>query len=89
MEESSARARKIFDAAARRDLHLALVQLPCELFPRNTWTASTSAANSKTPNMMNVTCLRSVLMKPEHLAWLDAIWDRLHSAAEEELNHAS
>ena len=27
-----------------------------------------------------VTCLRSVLMKPEHEAWLDRIWERLSSA---------
>jgi tyrosine decarboxylase/aspartate 1-decarboxylase len=27
-----------------------------------------------------VTCLRSCLMKPEHAAWLDAIWDRLEAA---------
>jgi hypothetical protein len=28
-----------------------------------------------------VTCLRSVLMKPEHEAWLDRIWARLSAAA--------
>ena len=28
-----------------------------------------------------VTCLRSVLMKPEHLAWVDEIWKRLDRAA--------
>jgi hypothetical protein len=27
-----------------------------------------------------VTCLRSVLMKPEHEAWLDRIWERLTAA---------
>jgi tyrosine decarboxylase/aspartate 1-decarboxylase len=31
--------------------------------------------NNDKPEM--VTCLRSVLMKPEHEAWLDRIWDRL------------
>jgi hypothetical protein len=30
-----------------------------------------------------VTCLRSVLMKPEHEAWLDRIWQRLMAACEE------
>jgi hypothetical protein len=28
-----------------------------------------------------VTCLRSVLMKPEHLLWLDQIGQRLDAAA--------
>jgi hypothetical protein len=27
-----------------------------------------------------VTCLRSVLMKPEHEAWLDRIWEKLIAA---------
>lgn len=74
VEESSMRARTIFDAAARQDLHLALVQLPLAFFPEDTWPQSSSA---------HVTCLRSVLMKPEHLEWIDAIWERLHAAAEE------
>ncbi len=87
MDESSARARAVFDAAAQRDLHLALVQLPRELFPPNTWPASNSAANPDMRDPASVTCLRSVLMKPEHLAWLDAIWDRLHAAAAGVLNH--
>jgi tyrosine decarboxylase / aspartate 1-decarboxylase len=32
-----------------------------------------------------VTCLRSVLMKPEHEAWVDAIWERLTAACGEVL----
>jgi tyrosine decarboxylase / aspartate 1-decarboxylase len=28
-----------------------------------------------------VTCLRSVLMKPEHEAWLDRIWEELCGAS--------
>jgi tyrosine decarboxylase / aspartate 1-decarboxylase len=74
VEESSARARAIFDGAAKRDLHLALVQLPLEFFPAETWPHSSSP---------HVTCLRSVLMKPEHLEWMDRIWERLNVAAEE------
>lgn len=74
VEESTARARAIFDAAARKGLHLALVQLPLDLFPNDTW-----ATQAQGP----VTCLRSVLMKPEHLQWMDAIWQRLQAAAEE------
>jgi hypothetical protein len=30
-----------------------------------------------------VTCLRSVLMKPEHEAWLDRIWERLTASCDE------
>jgi hypothetical protein len=30
-----------------------------------------------------VTCLRSVLMKPEHEAWMDRIWERLAAACAE------
>jgi len=30
-----------------------------------------------------VTCLRSVLMKPEHEAWLDRIWGELCGACSE------
>jgi tyrosine decarboxylase / aspartate 1-decarboxylase len=80
-EESSARARILFDAAARRDLHLALVHLPRSWFPENTWPASSGVAARTT----QVQCLRSVLMKPEHLAWIDAIWERLDAAGQEVL----
>jgi glutamate/tyrosine decarboxylase-like PLP-dependent enzyme len=50
-------AQRIFDEAARRDLHLALIRLQGNL------------------------CLRSVLMKPEHEAWIDEIMRRLAEAA--------
>ncbi|HEY6376452.1 MAG TPA: aminotransferase class I/II-fold pyridoxal phosphate-dependent enzyme [Edaphobacter sp.] len=71
---SSTYAQHIFDEAARLDLHLALANLPVRFFPANTWPHS---EQTKT-----VTCLRSVLMKPEHLAWLDQIWQRIESATE-------
>jgi tyrosine decarboxylase / aspartate 1-decarboxylase len=70
--DSSALAQQIFDEAARFDLHLALATLPIRFFPPATWP---QAEQNKT-----VTCLRSVLMKPEHLTWLDQIWQRLESA---------
>lgn len=79
VEESSARARAVFDAAARRDLHLALVYLPQSCFPKDSWPTS----NGDPQNAVQVQCLRSVLMKPEHLAWIGPIWDRLNAAAEE------
>jgi len=74
---SSELAQKIFDAAAARDLHLALVELPLAWFePGN----GSGADEDRT-----VTCLRSVLMKPEHEAWLDRIWERLEAATAETL----
>jgi glutamate/tyrosine decarboxylase-like PLP-dependent enzyme len=56
-------AQRVFDAAAGRDLHLALVHLPKRYF-EETEAGMTS-------------CLRSVLMKPEHQEWLPEIWRRL------------
>jgi glutamate/tyrosine decarboxylase-like PLP-dependent enzyme len=73
-EEESERAQKIFVASAARDLHLALVQLP------QSWFQPARSVGTGT-----VTCLRSVLMKPEHAAWLPAIWDRLSAACAEVL----
>jgi tyrosine decarboxylase / aspartate 1-decarboxylase len=31
----------------------------------------------------SIACLRSVLMKPEHEAWIGEIWDRLSAASAE------
>jgi len=84
-EESSILAQAIFDEAARHDLHLALARLPMSLFPQQTWKANPPSDPSAT-----VTCLRSVLMKPEHLLWMDQIWQRLDAAAaaaRQQVNH--
>jgi tyrosine decarboxylase / aspartate 1-decarboxylase len=71
-ERASELAQRIFVACAARDLHLALVQLP------QFWFEPAAPAGSKL-----VTCLRSVLMKPEHAVWLDRIWERLSAACGE------
>ncbi len=63
VSEASARARRIFDEAARRGLHLALAELPVDFFD-----LSGMARDRET-----ITCLRSVLMKPEHENWVDRI----------------
>ncbi len=68
----SARTRAVFAAAARQDLHLAMVSFPTELM-RQHWPAVDFDQDT-------VTCLRSCLMKPEHLTWLDAIWEKLEAA---------
>ena len=69
MSEASARSRLIFDEAARRNLHLALADLPVGFFDLE---AAGVARDRPT-----ITCLRSVLMKPEHLAWIDRITEIL------------
>ena len=58
-------SEEMFKIAATYNLHLALLNYPSALL-ENTW-----------PNVImdqeQVTCLRSCLMKPEHLDWLDKI----------------
>jgi tyrosine decarboxylase / aspartate 1-decarboxylase len=72
--EASARARKVFDAAARRQLHLALIELPAEFVRHHAPGIDADAAT--------VTCLRSVLMKAEHRDWLDRIMAILEECAD-------
>ncbi len=71
----SALSQRIFDAAARHGLHLALTRLPARFFSR--------APAAFEPDRDTVLCLRSVLMKPEHLAWLPRLWELLSQAADE------
>jgi tyrosine decarboxylase/aspartate 1-decarboxylase len=72
---SSRLAQQIFDAAAGKNLHLALAQLPSSFFPAGSWS----------DQHQTVTCLRSVLMKTEHLTWLHEIWSRLSQVTGEVL----
>ena len=72
--QAGERAQLVFNACAKRDLHLALVQLPRFWF---------GGADRDGDRRGAVQCLRSVLMKPEHEEWLDRIWDRLSAAAGE------
>jgi tyrosine decarboxylase / aspartate 1-decarboxylase len=72
--EATQHAQEIFDACAKRGLHLALVQLPRFWFGRRDRDSKRRGA---------IKCLRSVLMKPEHEAWLDRIWERLAAACGE------
>ena len=76
--DASRLSRLIFAEAARRDLHLALAELPATFFDLE------GAGIERDRDTL--TCLRSVLMKPEHLAWVDQIWmllDQATSAAGE------
>ena len=70
---SSIRAKEIFDRAAKQNLHLALIELPTDLV-RHYW--PDLSGDDET-----ITCLRSCLMKPEHMNWLDDIFCILVSAA--------
>jgi len=71
---ASKRARRIFEEAARRDLHLALAELPADFFDLATAGIARDADS--------VTCLRSVLMKPEHRAWVGRIFEILGAATD-------
>ncbi len=70
VREISALSRHLFAEAARRNLHLALANLPARFF----------ALDGIARDADTLTCLRSVLMKPEHLAWLERIWQILNEA---------
>ena len=72
--DASEQARAVFDACARRGLHLALVQLP------GSWFGARNPAQNEAGALI---CLRSVLMKPEHEAWIGEIWQRLSAACAE------
>jgi tyrosine decarboxylase / aspartate 1-decarboxylase len=75
VSESSLLARRIFEGAARHNLHLALANLPASFFD---WVSSGMECDCET-----VTCLRSVLMKPEHAGWVGRIWAILNEATTE------
>ncbi len=75
VSEASVLSRKIFEAAARRDLHLAVAELPIRFWEEN--------LGATKRERETITCLRSVLMKPEHFDWVDRIWDLLSSSADE------
>ncbi|MFZ1080378.1 MAG: aminotransferase class V-fold PLP-dependent enzyme [Candidatus Kryptoniota bacterium] len=70
VSEASKLSQAIFDEAAKRNLHLALAELPVEFF-----------GSQFEKDRETVTCLRSVLMKPEHLNWLERIWKIINATA--------
>lgn len=78
--EASRLSDALFQAAAEAELHLAKANLPRFLFedrwPGFQW------------DQDHVTCLRSCLMKPEHLDWVERIWEILSAAADKVLHSA-
>jgi tyrosine decarboxylase/aspartate 1-decarboxylase len=75
--ESSALSKKMFEAAAKRNLHLAVAELPAKFFQ--------GIPENVKEHRTNLTCLRSVLMKPEHREWVPQIWEILSESANEVL----
>ena len=71
---ASVLTRKIFEAAAKRGLHLAVAELPVRFWEEN--------LGLMKPDRETITCLRTVLMKPEHLDWVDKIWEELSCATQ-------
>jgi glutamate/tyrosine decarboxylase-like PLP-dependent enzyme len=70
---ASAQARRLFAAAAARDLHLALASLPRAL-------VEPAGAIAEWDDE-SVVCLRACVMKPEHRDWMPEILSRLGLAA--------
>jgi glutamate/tyrosine decarboxylase-like PLP-dependent enzyme len=73
VSKSSETARRIFLEAGRRRLHLALAELPAEFFDL--------AGAGIERDRDSMTCLRSVLMKPEHCDWIEEIWSIIAQSA--------
>ena len=74
VSEISTLSRKLFDETRSRNLHLAIAELPCRFFD--------FAGAGVTVDRETVTAMRSVLMKPEHEAWLSRIWEILGQSAD-------
>ncbi|HET7921318.1 MAG TPA: aminotransferase class I/II-fold pyridoxal phosphate-dependent enzyme [Gammaproteobacteria bacterium] len=72
--QASRAAQRVFDAAAQRDLHLALLRVPEAL--AGAWWPDLRGTED------TVTALRSCLMKPEHVHWLAEIVSRLDTASD-------
>jgi glutamate/tyrosine decarboxylase-like PLP-dependent enzyme len=73
VSEASTRSCELFEAAAKRDLHLAVADLPLSFWEQN--------LGAMQRDRETLTCLRSVLMKPEHHDWVGRIWDLLSTLA--------
>ena len=70
--EASRLSEAIFKSAAQDNLHLAIANFPKSMFTDH-WPGLVWDQDS-------ITCLRTCLMKPEHLEWMDRIWEALDAA---------
>jgi len=71
--QASARARLLFETAAKHDLHFALATVPPNM--------AEPAAPVATWDTDGLLCLRACVMKPEHREWMPEILARLDAAA--------
>jgi tyrosine decarboxylase / aspartate 1-decarboxylase len=74
-------SKAVFAEAAKLGLHLALAELPSKFFE--------NPAQELAWNAERITCLRSVLMKPEHADWTPRIHQILCEALEAARPHAA
>jgi len=77
-KQAGERAQAVFDAAAERHLHLALLKVPDSL--AKAWWPKLAADSDMTA------ALRSCLMKPEHQAWLPKIREILDASTAQVLS---
>jgi hypothetical protein len=71
-------SQAIFEEAAAQDLHFAVAHLPASLFQER-W-------KDVRWDQEDVACLRSCLMKPEHLDWIERIWEILDNVTDRVMN---
>jgi tyrosine decarboxylase/aspartate 1-decarboxylase len=71
----SERSIEFFRMAEKADLHLATLKLPSSLL-KQIW-------SDVDFDQEYVTCLRTCLMKPEHLDWLERIWAKLNALTDD------
>ena len=62
-------ARSFFKLAEANQLYLSLFQYPTSKLP--------PSPDGPIVNTEYITCLRACLMKPEHLSWIDELWERI------------
>lgn len=73
--EISQLSKEIFEAAAEKELHLAVFNYPAKQL-KEKWTQVDFDQD-------HVACLRSCIMKPEHFDWLEEIWKVLSDVTDE------
>lgn len=69
LSKASEAARREFEEAASPGVHLALAELPAAFFD--------PPPASQRSSQQSIICLRSVLMKPEHMLWISHEFQRL------------
>ncbi len=74
VSEMSTFSRAFFEKSAVFNLHLALAKLPVSFFEPSLEGIERDAET--------ITCLRSCLMKPEHLTWVDQLYEIMCQALE-------